>query len=299
MKRAVLFVICVVMASVAMAQTPLWQGVGRIAISSDGNEHDDDDWAATPMSLAILASQGLQDHLVLYTFSDHVWGSNKNYPNVNGLSAYEHMLVSALGGGQRFGFASSTFICAVDDPDAAYRAMAEQINASSSADPLFIIAAGPMHVVGEGLRLAKKSKRKYVSVISHSNWNNTHSDNPNKNENHSGWTFDAMQESFGSSEGGGAKFIRIADQNGGDGYEGLKALRAQYDWLLESPARNNPPYQRGSWEWLHSRLELCPKPKNSGKFFDASDAGMVLFLVTGEEQTSTALLREVLENPVK
>ncbi len=56
------------------AQTPLWQGEGRIAISSDGNEHDDDDWAATPMSLALIASQGLQDKLVLYTYSDHIWG---------------------------------------------------------------------------------------------------------------------------------------------------------------------------------------------------------------------------------
>jgi hypothetical protein len=27
-----------------LAQVPLWQGKGRIAISSDGNEHDHDDW---------------------------------------------------------------------------------------------------------------------------------------------------------------------------------------------------------------------------------------------------------------
>lgn len=45
------------------AQTPLWQGKGRIAISSDGNEHDDDDWSATPLSLAMIAAKGLQDKL--------------------------------------------------------------------------------------------------------------------------------------------------------------------------------------------------------------------------------------------
>ena len=38
------------------AQTTLWQGKGRIAISRDGYEHDDDDWAATPLSLALIAA---------------------------------------------------------------------------------------------------------------------------------------------------------------------------------------------------------------------------------------------------
>ena len=49
---------------------------GRIVISSDGNEHDHDDWAATPLSLALLAARNLQDSLTVYTFSDHIWGSN-------------------------------------------------------------------------------------------------------------------------------------------------------------------------------------------------------------------------------
>ncbi|MFR9552558.1 MAG: transposase, partial [Rikenellaceae bacterium] len=62
------------------AQTPLWNGKGRIAISSDGNEHDHDDWAATPLSLALIAAKGLQDKMVLYTYSDHVWGSNQEMP---------------------------------------------------------------------------------------------------------------------------------------------------------------------------------------------------------------------------
>jgi hypothetical protein len=53
------------------AQTPLWEGKGRIAISSDGNEQDHDDWAATPLSLALLAAAGLQDH---------IWGSNQSHP---------------------------------------------------------------------------------------------------------------------------------------------------------------------------------------------------------------------------
>ncbi len=288
-KGAYIFVmamaIVTLLSSVAMAQEPLLKrGVGRIAISSDGNEHDDDDWAATPISLAILSSLGMQDQLTLYTFSDHVWGSNKVHPNSNNMSAYEQMLVSALGGMQRFGFESSKFLCAVDDPQAAYQAMADAINASSADDPLIIIGGGPMHVIGEGLRLAKKSKRKYVSVISHSKWNNNHSDNAK--EGHSGWRFEEMEEAFGSADGGGVSFIQILDQNGGDDYEGLKAPKAQFDWLKESKDK--------SWRWLYSRLELCPKSK--GAEFDCSDAGMVLYVVTGVEKTSTSLLHKILSS---
>src|SRR5690606_33450455 len=70
---------------------------GRIVISSDGNEHDEDDWAATPMSLALLASRELQDQLVIYAFSDHTWGSNKEKPK-----AGDQMRESAFMGANKF-----------------------------------------------------------------------------------------------------------------------------------------------------------------------------------------------------
>ncbi len=276
--------------SLFAAEAP-WQGKGRIAISSDGNHHDHDDWAATPLTLAILASQGLQDQTVLYVYSDHVWGNGGHQGR-----GYEEMQISALGGQKQFGFESTKFIAGVDDPEAAYAAMAEVINASSANDPLFIIAAGPMHVVGEGLRLADQSKRKYVSVISHSPWNNWHSDRPGKGEDHSGWTFDEMIETFGTRTGGSVEFIQIANQNGGDGYPGLHTDRTAFDWILTSPARDQAPYKKGSWDWLYARQESCIK--RGGKNFDPSDAGMAVFLLTGEDKTSPDHVRRLLENPV-
>lgn len=156
---------------------------GRIAISSDGNEHDKDDWAATPFSLALLAAKGLQDNLVLYTFSDHVWGSNHDNKN-----AVNEMRESALVGGQKFGFTKTNFIEAVANPNAAYEAMTSEINKSSASNPLTIIAAGPMQVVGTALNNADQSKLAYVRIISHSTWNDNHSDKPSSWERHTGWT---------------------------------------------------------------------------------------------------------------
>ncbi|WP_158848559.1 hypothetical protein [Algibacter sp. L1A34] len=279
------------------AQTPVWQGKGRIAISSDGNEHDHDDWAATPLSLAFLAAKGLQDNLVLYTYSDHVWGSNQDHPtSKSGLNSYQHMRESALKGGEWFGFNKTNFICAVDNAEVAYTAMRDEINKSSEENPLIIIAAGPMQVVGEAIKRADVSKRQYVTLISHSGWNDNHSDKPHKNfwDKHSGWTFKEIKAAFSGEEGGSLKCIHITGQNGGDDYDGLKAPKEKFDWIKTSKAKNNKAYKKGAWKWLYSRLETCVKRGD----FDASDAGMVLYIITGVEKTSPELAKEIMENPV-
>lgn len=276
------------------AQTPVWEGKGRIAISSDGNEHDHDDWAATPLSLALLAAEQLQDKLVLYTYSDHIWGSNQEHPtSESGLNAYEHMRVSALGGKEWFGFEKTKFICAVDNAEVAYLAMRDAINESSEDNPLIIIAAGPMQVVGEAISRSDILKRQYVTVISHSNWNNNHSDKPYKSfwDEHSGWTFQEIKEHFSGDNGGNIKCIRITDQNGGSGYDGLKAKKEKFDWIKTSKAQRNKKYKKGAWKWLYSRLETCVKKGD----FDPSDAGMIIYMLTGIEKTDPAMAKEIME----
>lgn len=268
----------------AEARQPPWQGKGRVAVSSDGNEHDHDDWAATPLSLALLAARGLQDRLALYTYSDHVWGSNPR--------GRAQMRLGALEGAKHFGFEPRRFVEAVADPDSAYDAMARAIDASTADNPLFIVAAGPMQVVGEGLDRADPARRKHVTVISHSRWNDRHADHPGGGESHEGWTWKEMRAAFAPD---GVKFLHIRDQNGGQGYDGLRAPVERFAWLKTSPARGRPPYKEGSWDWLYARLETCVK----GGDFDASDAGMIVFLLTGKEKTNPEDARAILEHPAK
>lgn len=298
MKKVTIFLFCVAISLSALSQTSLWKGKGRIAISSDGNEHDHDDWAATPLSLSLIAAKGLQNKMVLYTYSDHVWGSNLQVPiGKGGLTAYEQMRESALVGAKMFGFKNSNFICAVDNPEKAYNAMAKVINESSEDNPLFIIAAGPMQVVGEGIRRSDFAKRKFVTVISHSNWNNKHAANSYDWEpEHKGWTFKMMQDVFGVEKGGFVQFVRIADQNGGKDYQGLNSSRDHFNWIKTSSARENKLYKKGAWDWLYSRQETCIK--KGGKNFDPSDAGMLLYLFTGIEKTNPEMAKEIMENPV-
>lgn len=260
---------------------------GRIAISSDGNEHDEDDWAATPMSLALLAARSLQGQLMVYTFSDHTWGSNKEKPGADG-----QMRESAFLGGSKFGFKKTKFIESVAAPNFAVIALANQINKSSAKDPLTIIAAGPMDIIGDALNESDSTKLKHVMVISHSTWNDEHADKPYEWETHEGWTWAELEEKFGPK---GLQMDHIVDQNGGDDYEGLKTGLTKYDWIKTSPNRDQKPYEKGSWDWLYSRLVAAQK----GEEFDPSDAGMVIYLLTGKQKTSPEDLREILENPRK
>ena len=265
----------------------VWKGKGRIAISSDGNEHDKDDWAATPFTLALLAAKGLQDKMVLYTFSDHIWGSNNDYSD-----ATQQMRTSALGGADRFGFDRTRFVEAVSNPTFAYNRMADEINASTAQNPLFIIAAGPMQVVGEALNRANVSALPYVTVLSHSTWNDRHSDKPSSWENHSGWTWDEMVSKFQSK---GVTFNHIVDQNGGSGYDGMRASMSKFSWLNTSSARNNEAYQSGSWEWLYQRQMTAKK----GTEFDPSDAGLAIYLLTGKEKTDPSDAKIIMESPIE
>jgi len=298
MKRFMQTTLLLLLSTVLAAQTPLWQGKGRIALSSDGNEHDHDDWAATPLSLALLAASGLQDRVVCYTYSDHIWGSNQDHPtSPSGLNSYLHMRESALGGQKWFGFDNTRFVCAVDNAVVAYHAMCDEINKSSADNPLFIIAAGPMQVVGEAINRADKDKRQFVTLISHSNWNNRHADDHGKAEwdQHTGWTFEEIKENFATPEGGNLKCLKILDQNGGLDYPAFNTAKVKFDWIKNSSARYNPLYKAGAWDWLYSRIQTCEK--NQGLNFDSSDAGMVVFLLTGIEKTDPEMARQIMENP--
>ena len=57
------------------------------------------------------------------------------------------------------------------------------------------------------------------------------------------------------------------------------------------------PYKEGAWDWLYSRQETCIK--DGGENFDPSDAGMIIYLLTGVEKTNPDLAREIMENPIQ
>ncbi|MDZ8119123.1 RICIN domain-containing protein [Pontiella agarivorans] len=261
---------------------------GRIAISSDGNQHDKDDWGATAATLMILASQNAQNKLAVYTHSDHIWGSSGSGEAAMALSADETA--------SKFGFDAAKIVSAAQNPTGAYNKMRDAILASSADDPLTIIGAGPMHVIGKGLNKARQtdaSRLQYVRVISHSKWNNEHSDKPKDWEEHTGWTWDEMIDAF---SGYGVIFDKIEDQNAADsktvGFATHLADDGSPYWeawhFLRDYSAHSAAINEGI-QFVYSRIVASDKA-------DISDCGMAYYLFTGDQQGGPAGLKAMLDN---
>lgn len=235
--------------------------VGRIAISADGNQHDNDDWASTPMALALLAHKNLQANLVHFDFNNHIWDSDADH--------VKNMTESAEEGGERFGFDMSRFF---DDTDkdrleAGTQNLVKEINASTDDDQLSIVLAGPIETVWMALDAADPEARKHVECITHGedSFNQTHG-----KEEHGGHDYDDLIDL-------GCEQVDIPDQNSGLGPVDMDF----WDFLKDSGDDN--------LEWLYSRLDLV----GNG---DVSDAGMVFYALTDEEDADRSDLKSYLES---
>ena len=255
----------------------------RIVVVADGNEHDKGDWAATPLSLAVLAAKEIQDQVVVYAFSSHTWGSNKSHAGADA-----QMRESAFLGARNFGFKKTKFIEAVNAPNYAIIEITSQINKSSAKNPLVILAAGPMDIIGTALGEADSTKLEFVRIISHSSWDQQHSDSPEEGETHKGWTWEELRESY---QGKGLELIALPELGEGN----FKGPLSAYSWLNDSSKKEPKPFEKGSWQWLFSRIEAA----SSGEEVNPRDVGLLLYLLTGKSNSSIQDLRGILENPSK
>jgi hypothetical protein len=235
--------------------------VGRIAISADGNQHDNDDWASAPMALALLAHKNLQANLVHFDYNNHIWDSDANH--------VKNMTESVQEGGERFGFDMSRFFDDTDKGqlDAGTQNLVKEINASTDDDQLSIVLAGPIETVWMALDAADPEARKHVECITHGedSFNQTHG-----KEEHGGHDYDDLIDL-------GCEKVDIPDQNSGLGPVDMDF----WDFLKDSGDDN--------LEWLYSRLDLV----GNG---DVSDAGMVFYALTDEEDADRSDLKSYLES---
>jgi hypothetical protein len=234
----------------------------RIGISSDGNLHDTDDIGASAMAMAMIGEAGLADRLVHHDYSSHLGKSSEGRE--------KEMAESVLGAAKRWGVNAGALFDDQKDLAGAVANIARQINASSEKDRFYYCVGGPMEVAWRGINASDKDKRKFCTVVSHSNWNNKHADTPQMKH-----TWDDIRKT-------GVEAVEIRDQN-----RGLNTPLGDWDWLKN--ARDE------KWKWLFSRNKKKRK-------FDVSDAGMVWFVITGrgDEDAAPAKVKDLFENgPVK
>ncbi|MBI4662043.1 MAG: hypothetical protein HY735_24740 [Verrucomicrobia bacterium] len=241
---------------------------GRIACSADGNHNDEDDWAASPVALAIFAQCGVKDRLVHFDYNCILPQTDLEWEKIHA--------ASVLGAAERYGYASSIFHDCRKDLDGAINSIAKAINESSAENPLYFIVAGPMEVPFLGIQKSEGEKRKFVYCISHSRWNDGFAQK---------YTFTHTKRSVIPS---GIKWVQIRDQN---------------QLLSTSPyGRPARPEEWRPWHWMRDsddrKVRFLWERMLVSTRADCSDAGMAYFLMTGDEAAENSKLRRLLEEKI-
>jgi hypothetical protein len=228
---------------------------GRIAIVADGNSPDPDDLGGTAVSLAMLRATELEDRLVHYSHScdllrvERISEAAEKERHALMQSACD---VTARRWG---GFEGLTFFDAKWQQDETVKDLTEAISASTAEDPLWIIEAGEPDIIGFALDASNKTKHKYVRVVTHHPANDDAGD------------FYSWQQILDF----GVEQVRIPDQN-----VNLKVTLEKWDW-----AKNHPD-PRIQWVWLQGKIaEIDDVVSFQKGKWDCSDAGMVLYWITG------------------
>lgn len=241
---------------------------GRIAYSADGNHNDPDDWAASPLALAIFADAGLRDPVVHFHYNCILPETNAEWEKIHA--------ESVLGTAKRYGYDLDRFFDCRKALDACVADLKRQIDASTADNPLYFIVAGPMEVPYLALQKSDPEKRKFVYCISHSRWNDGFA---------SRYKFTFSKRSVIES---GVNWVQIADQNrllslSPYGKPGPPESFEPFGWMRDSAEEK----VRFLWE----RMLVSTRP-------DPSDAGMAYFLVSGDEATDPVKLKRLISDHV-
>ena len=243
-----------------LASPPIRPPAGRIAYVADGNSPDPDDIGGTAAALAMLRAAGLESRLVHCSHScDLVKASNIS--DEMELKRQQMMQVACDGTASRWGgFDGLIFWNCMTQKAETIRDLKDHINASSAADPLWIVEAGEPDIIGYALEQAYPAKRRFVKLLTHHPVNDGSGD------------FFRYQQilDFGVQE------VRIPDQNGRSLDDGLQRPEWAFYW-----ARDHAD-SRIQWIWEQGKIaEEDPVVGFQKGKIDISDAGMIFYWITG------------------
>ncbi len=248
------------------AQNSTW----RVAWSADGNENDVDDWHASPMALAILAHAGFKDRLVHFDYNNILGWNNPDW-------AKKHE-EAVLGAQSRYGYNRAVFYNDQNNLNGAINSISNAVNNSTSSNRLYLICAGPMEVCWQGINQAQDSKEQYVTVISHSTWNDTCTKSSGSCKQASGLSHSLtdIERDFD------VKITKIRDQN----KTAFFSSPSSWSWLKEI---------KPNGQWLYEAITIDGKAQY-GPPGDASDAGMMWYHVINHDNPTMSQIEAFFKN---
>ncbi len=284
MKKSVLITFSILFSLYQIAAQTINPPKGRIAIVADGNSPDPDDLGGTAITIALLKSAGLEDRLVHYSHSCDLVRDDRISEKAEKERHHLMQIACDMTARRWEGFKHLTFFDAIWQKEETINDLCWAINASTKDNPLWIVEAGEPDIIGMALQKTPKEKHKFVKVITH------HPANDNAGDF---YTWQQILD-FGIEE------VRIPDQN-----INLKLPIAAWDW-----AKNHSD-SRIQLIWTIGKLaEVDNIVKFQKGKWDCSDAGMILYWITGAneneglaqgsiEDVKSILLNYIEKNPEK
>lgn len=264
-----------------------WQYKGnRIAISADGNNQadnlhfwpraDPDDWGATPAALAIIAKLDKKAELVHYSYNNFM-DSPKHTSDIN------EMAIGVNGAIKHWGFDARKFFDVSENYSHALNHLVSVLEVSSKNDPLYFIHMGPSEffyrAVQQVIKRGKISSLAHVYVISHSGYNDNHLRRGDPKFDKTPVTktkkHHTLKEAIAIS-GDRIQYKKIIDQNAK--WDPNQLWHSEHDWSVWQWMKE---HKDDSVRWIYERMKRHPKG-----VADFSDAGMVYYLLTGDENGS-------------
>ena len=257
----------------------------RIAISFDGNSAPDnqykwpigdpDDWGASAASLAIIAKLKLQDKLVHCSYNNFIDApAGPDNENQNKISCDGAII--------RWHFDASKFYDVTTQLEKAKTNLAIEMKKSTAKDPLYFIHAGlsefVYQAVEKAIEMGGLEALKHVKLVSHSGFN----ENETRRDWHHTWA--DIQELCGNR----IQYHKINDQNACTKPNVLWCSGKDFSpwyWMRD--------HKDESIRWMYKRVQA----HDTGKA-DISDAGMLFWLLTGDENGNPEKFNTFLGNGI-
>ncbi len=254
MKNLFKIAICI---ALLMSSVAAWAVQGRIAVVADGNFLDADDIAGTPLTIAVIRMFNQQSKLVHFTYACDTRTSyaGRELKLKNGLED-----AASLWGG----FDQSVFFNGHSQRQASIDNLKAEINSSSASDILWISEAGEPDIIYLAMQGAQQIKRQYVKIVTH----HPHNDIGNV------YDLSDIEALPGTPT---TMVVRITDQN-----LNLKKKLFEYNWM------NNYGDDRVQLLWDYGVIaEQDVNYPQIRTYFDPSDAGIMWYILTGNDQNCT------------
>ncbi|MEL6481588.1 MAG: hypothetical protein AAFQ75_09080, partial [Pseudomonadota bacterium] len=221
----------------------------RVVFHFDGNNNDPDDIAAIAVAALLAKAAGIEDKTVFY-FGNNLAENNQN-------SQLAKLRDSAA-------FAESLGIEIVDYQADIPAATASLTSIFNSGDAVLVLDGGPMEATYRALEGTSASNLGNITQVSHSAWNENR-DVINRPGVTEARTWDDIADDFPAVEQ-----IEIRDQNNGN--------------------NNDKGFNNSAWTWMDESDDPVIQaardvmiPAGNTKRNDPSDAGMLYWALTGDE----------------